>query len=95
MRQIHSQYWHDDQVQVLIQSLQRKQLHYDNDNLVLNISYCSVAHPSLSLLVQLMSAQSPIVKLRMRDIKFQSTSGIDSFHIGLVAKYSLQGKRIE
>jgi len=79
VKEVHSKHWCDHQFQVLVQSLQRRRLHNDNDSLVLNISYCCVTHSSFSLLVQLLSTQSSIAELKMREIKFQPISDVDSF----------------
>ena len=79
MRQVNfGSYWNDDQFQLLITSLQRRQSQHNNDNLILNIPYSRITHQSFSLLVQLMSTQYPIVELNINWIKVQSTSDMVS-----------------
>ena len=79
MRQVHCTYgWCDDEFQLLVTSLQRRQSQHNNDNLILNISYCRITHQLFSLLVQLMSTQYPIVELNINGIKVQSTSDMVS-----------------
>ena len=78
LRQLHGGYWADDQFQIVLQSLKRRQSRCNNDNLTFNVSYCSVTPQSFSLLAQLLSIQHCIVELNIRAIKFQSTSDMDS-----------------
>ena len=79
MRQVNGQLcWNDNQFQLLVTSLQRRQSQHNNDNLILNIPDCSVTHQSFSLLVQLMSTQYPIVELNIKGIEVQSTSDMVS-----------------
>ena len=70
--------WDDDEFQLLVTSLQRRQSQHNDDNLILNVPDCRVTHQSFSLLVQLMSTQYPIVKLNIVRINVQSTSDMVS-----------------
>ena len=75
MRQVHCGYhWNDDQFQLLVTSLQRRQSQHNSDKLFLTIPYCRITHQSFSLLIQLMSTQYPIVELNIKGIEVQSTS---------------------
>ena len=77
MKKIHGGCWDDNNCQIFIQSLQQRQSQNDNDNLVLNMSYCTITHQTLCLLVKLLSTPCPIVELKVRAINFQSTSEVD------------------
>ena len=79
MRYVHCRYnWNDDQFQLLVTSLQRRQSQHNNDNLILNIPYCRITHQSFSLLAQLMSTPYPIVELNIKRIEVQSISYVIS-----------------
>ena len=80
MRQVHCRSFlnDDDQFQLLVRSLQRRQSQHNNDNLILKIKECRITPQSFSLLVQLMSTQYPIVELNINEIKVQSTSDMVS-----------------
>ena len=69
----------DRRLQLLINSLKKRQCRHYNDNLILDISHCRVAHQSFSSLVQLLST-NPIVELNINRMDFQSSSDMDSFY---------------
>jgi len=68
----------DDQFQLLINSLQRRQSQsqHFNDNFILYITSNWIAHQSFFSLVQLLSTH-PIAELNICGINFQSTSDVD------------------
>ena len=79
MKQVNcGSYWNDDEFQLLVTSLQRRQSQHNNDNLILNIPGCRITHQLFSLLVHLMSTQYPIVELNINGIEVQSTSDMVS-----------------
>ena len=79
MRQVRCRYWNNNQFQLLVTSLQRRQSQHSIDNLILNICNFSVTHQSFFLLVQLLSTQYPIVELNIGGIQFKSISALDDY----------------